>query len=240
MAIKTYKKGLDTKLSANFRVREFDCNGSGCCSQTKIDPQLVDYLQKIRDYFGKSVNISSGYRCPKHNGNVANAAKNSRHMQGMAADIKVSGIAPAAVAGYAESIGVRGIGLYEGADGNYYNTTETYVQLTFSREKSSPWYKKVAELEEEYYAEVNKQNAVMAQEPQKAKYLGFFSFLLVFTPLMPITLPLLIVNIVRQSKANKKYKQEHDEWINKKYSVNDAAARRKDELLEQASELVNA
>ncbi len=119
MAIKTYKKGLDTKLSANFRVREFDCNGSGCCSQTKIDPQLVDYLQKIRDYFGKSVNISSGYRCPKHNGNVANAAKNSRHMQGMAADIKVSGIAPAAVAGYAESIGVRGIGLYEGADGNF-------------------------------------------------------------------------------------------------------------------------
>ena len=131
-------------------------------------------------------------------------------------------------------------GSYEGADGNYYNTTETYVQLTFSREKSSPWYKKVVELEEEYYAEVNKQNAVMAQEPQKAKYLGFFSFLLVFTPLMPITLPLLIVNIVRQSKANKKYKQEHDEWISKKYSVNDAAARRKDELLEQASELVNA
>ena len=84
------------------------------------------------------------------------------------------------------------------------------------------------------------EEAVMAQEPQKAKYLGFFSFLLVFTPLMPITLPLLIVNIVRQSKANKKYKQEHDEWINKKYSVNDAAARRKDELLEQASELVNA
>jgi hypothetical protein len=119
MAVKTYQKGADTKLSANFRIREFDCNGRGCCSQTKIDSQLVDYLQKIRDHFGKSVNIASGYRCQKHNGQVANAAKNSRHMQGMAADIKVSGIAPAAVAGYAESIGVRGIGLYEGADGNF-------------------------------------------------------------------------------------------------------------------------
>lgn len=119
MAVKTYQKGADTKLSANFRIREFDCNGKGCCNETKIDPQLVDYLQKIRDHFGKSVNIASGYRCQKHNAQVANAAKNSRHMQGMAADIKVSGIAPAAVAGYAESIGVRGIGLYEGADGNF-------------------------------------------------------------------------------------------------------------------------
>ncbi len=131
-------------------------------------------------------------------------------------------------------------GSYEGADGNYYNTTETYVQLTFSREKSSPWYKEVAALEDEYYAEVSKQNQIMAAEPKKAKYLGFFSFLLVFTPLIPITLPLLIINIVRQCNANKKYKKEHDEWISKKYSVNDAAAAKKEELLEKASALVNA
>lgn len=119
MAVNAYKKGASTKLSANFRVREFDCHGRGCCATTKIDSQLVDYLQKIRDHFGKSVNLSSGYRCEKHNGEVANAVSRSRHILGMAADIKVSGVAPAEVAKYAEAIGVKGIGLYEGKDGNF-------------------------------------------------------------------------------------------------------------------------
>jgi peptidoglycan hydrolase-like protein with peptidoglycan-binding domain len=40
-------------------------------------------------------------------------------MYGMAADITVSGVAPAEVAKYAESIGVLGIGLYPPADGNF-------------------------------------------------------------------------------------------------------------------------
>lgn len=119
MAVKEYKKGSTTKLSANFRVSEFDCNGRGCCSATKIDSQLVEYLQKIRDHFGVPVNLSSAYRCEKHNEKVANAVSKSRHILGMAADIKVSGVAPAEVAKYAESIGVKGIGLYEGADGNF-------------------------------------------------------------------------------------------------------------------------
>lgn len=119
MAVKEYKKGSAAKLSANFRVSEFDCNGRGCCSATKIDSQLVAYLQKIRDHFGAPVNLSSGYRCEKHNGQVANAVSKSRHILGMAADIKVTGVQPAEVAKYAESIGIKGIGLYEGADGNF-------------------------------------------------------------------------------------------------------------------------
>lgn len=120
MAVKTYKKGESTKLSANFRVSEFDCNGKGCCSVTKIDDQLVTYLQKIRDHFGRSVNINSAYRCETHNAEVPNASAKSRHMSGMAADIRVAGIAPAEVAKYAESIGILGIGLYDSnADGHF-------------------------------------------------------------------------------------------------------------------------
>lgn len=112
MAVKTYKKGSTAKLSANFKVSEFDCNGRGCCAETLIDGKLVEYLQKIRDHFGKPVNLSSGYRCPTHNGNVANAVKKSKHTMGLAADIKVEGVAPAEVAKYAESLGILGIGLY--------------------------------------------------------------------------------------------------------------------------------
>lgn len=113
MAIKTYKKGDATKLSANFRAREFDCKGSGCCGETKIDEKLVEYLQKIRDHFGKSVYINSGYRCPVHNAKVDNAASKSKHMDGIAADIEVDGVDPFEVAKYAESIGVKGIGHYD-------------------------------------------------------------------------------------------------------------------------------
>lgn len=118
MAIKEYKKTDRTKLSTNFRVSEFACKGKKCCTTVKIDDLLVEYLQKIRDHFKKSVTITSGYRCPVHNKNVGGAT-GSRHAKGQAADIVVSGVKPAEVAKYAESIGVEGIGLYEAKDGNF-------------------------------------------------------------------------------------------------------------------------
>lgn len=119
MAIKTYQKGSKVVLSSNFNSNEFDCHGSGCCSQTLVDEQLVKYLRKIRDHFGKSVNVSSGYRCATHNKKVGGATT-SRHTKGQAADIYISEVAPAEIAKYAESIGILGIGLYEtNADGHF-------------------------------------------------------------------------------------------------------------------------
>lgn len=112
MAVKTYKKDSSEKLSENFRVYEFACHGSKCCSTVLIDEKLVAYLQQIRDHFGAAVTISSGYRCKTHNARVGGATA-SRHMSGQAADIKVQGVAPAEVAKYAESIGILGIGLYD-------------------------------------------------------------------------------------------------------------------------------
>ena len=111
MAIKTYKKGTAVTLSTNFKSTEFDCHGSGCCSSTKVDEKLVEYLQKIRDYFGKAVNINSGYRCKTHNASVGGASQ-SNHMDGEAADIRITGKTPLEVAQYAEHIGVLGIGVY--------------------------------------------------------------------------------------------------------------------------------
>lgn len=112
MAIKTYKKGDSTKLSENFRAREFDCHGKGCCTETPIDEKLVEYLQKIRDHFKKPVVITA-YRCKTYNSRVANAAPKSRHTFGQAADFHIDGVEPAEIAKYAESIGVKGIGLYD-------------------------------------------------------------------------------------------------------------------------------
>ena len=132
MAIKTYAKGSNTKLSANFNSSEFDCHGSGCCSSTLVDDKLVTYLQQIREHFGKPVNISSGYRCATHNKNIGGAT-NSRHSKGQAADIYISGVAPAEIAKYAESIGILGIGLYETNSDGFFVHVDT-------RETKSFWY----------------------------------------------------------------------------------------------------
>ena len=112
MAIKTYKKGDAQKLAGNFRAREFDCQGVGCCSETLVDEQLVRYLQQIRTHFGKPVYITA-YRCQIHNASIPNASFNSRHLRGQAADVYIDGIEPGEIAKYAESIGIKGIGLYD-------------------------------------------------------------------------------------------------------------------------------
>ena len=107
----TYTKGSPVQLTKNFKSTEFDCRCSRC-KKTTIDLDLVKILQKIRDHFKKPVLINSGYRCSKHNTSVG-GSYNSKHVSGMAADIRIKGVQPLEIAKYAESIGVLGIGLYD-------------------------------------------------------------------------------------------------------------------------------
>lgn len=111
MAVVTYslKKDGSRNITKNFRVKEFACTGYDA---VKIDTNLVRILQKIRDHFGKSVTVTSGYRPASYNAKIATASKTSKHVLGRAADIKISGVSPIAVAMYAQSIGAKGIGLY--------------------------------------------------------------------------------------------------------------------------------
>ena len=99
MAVKTYQEADKVQLSKNFNSYEFRCGlGSPCsCTTVLVDDKLVEYLQKIRDHFGKSVTITSGYRCPNYNKRIGGAT-GSRHSKGQAADIVVSGVAPREVA----------------------------------------------------------------------------------------------------------------------------------------------
>ena len=129
---KTYKKGVKVQLSTNFKSTEFDCNGKSCCSKTLIDEKLVEYLQAIRDHFGKPVKISSSYRCEIHNPEVG-GVKSSLHLKGMAADITIEGVSPAEVAKYAESIGIKGIGLYDTSKDGHFVHIDT-------RDKKGFWF----------------------------------------------------------------------------------------------------
>lgn len=115
--VKTYNKTAQKQLSQNFKLSEFKCKCSRC-SKILLDDELIKILQKIRDHFKVSININSGYRCESHNAEVGGAS-GSHHTKGMAADIVVKGIEPAEVAKYAESIGVKRIGLYDANHGYF-------------------------------------------------------------------------------------------------------------------------
>ena len=139
MGVKTYQETSKTQLSKNFNSYEFRCGlGSPCaCSTILIDDKLVEYLQKIRDHFGKSITITSAYRCNSYNKRIGGAT-GSYHSKGMACDIVVSGVTPREVAKYAESIGILGIGLYETAsDGHFVHIdTRTYKSFWYGQAQS--------------------------------------------------------------------------------------------------------
>lgn len=113
MSVKTYKRSDKVQLSKNFRLDEFKCK-CGKCDPILVDDRLIEWLQKIRDHFGKSITVNSGYRCAKHNADPkTGGSPGSHHVKGMAADIRVQGVTPEEVAMYAESIGIKRIGLYK-------------------------------------------------------------------------------------------------------------------------------
>lgn len=111
MAVVTYslKKDGNKNITENFKVKEFACKGY---DEVKIDSNLVTILQRIRDHFGKPVNVSSGYRPAAYNATIPTASSTSKHILGRAADISITGISPISIAMYAQSIGARGIGMY--------------------------------------------------------------------------------------------------------------------------------
>lgn len=139
MAIKTYSKGVSKQITANFRSVEFDCRGTDCCvKSTLIDDKLVEYLQQIRDHFNKPLYISSAYRCEAYNTKIGGAPL-SYHVKGQAADVYMTGVKPAEIAKYAESIGILGIGLYEtDTDGHFVHIDTRTAKFFWYGQKEEP------------------------------------------------------------------------------------------------------
>lgn len=82
-------------MSKNFSLREFLV--SDTASREGIDntpslevvshlEELADFLQGLRDAWGKPIRVTSGYRCPELNKAVG-GVKNSAHLFGYGADI---------------------------------------------------------------------------------------------------------------------------------------------------------
>lgn len=102
------------QITKNFHSSEFRCKGTG---QIKVHRGLVERLQKLRDHLSQKhgrdipIKITSGYRAPEHNRNIAGAAPNSKHTTGEAADIRAQGVSLSVLAQAAERFfGDGGIG----------------------------------------------------------------------------------------------------------------------------------
>lgn len=99
----------DIQISKHFKLSEFE---SGDTKEVKIDPELIEKLEKLRQRIGQPLVINSGYRTPEHNERVGGSPK-SQHVEGRAADIReVKGLSIDEMAILAESIGFGGIGKY--------------------------------------------------------------------------------------------------------------------------------
>lgn len=113
--IKQYEKGKAVKLSANFKSTEFDCKCSRKdCKITLIDLDGVACAQRVRDFFGKEIVPTSGYRCAVHNKNVGGVSS-SKHLKGLAFDLKCpKGVSLNDFAFACEQAGFRGVLRYDG------------------------------------------------------------------------------------------------------------------------------
>ena len=94
-----------------------------------MDSDLVTLLQKIRDHFGKAVNINSAFRTAAHNAKQKNAAKYSQHLYGKATDIWIKGVSVDTLANYAETLLPN-----TGGIGRYY--TDGFVHVDVRKTKS--------------------------------------------------------------------------------------------------------
>lgn len=96
-------------LSAHFSRREFACN-CGCGADT-VDAELLTLLERAREHFGAPITITSGHRCREYNRRVG-GARDSQHLRGRAADIKVNGVSPAKVYAWFADWHRGGLGKY--------------------------------------------------------------------------------------------------------------------------------
>ncbi len=81
--------------SAHFKKSEFKCScGGRYCNgypAGNTSAKLLNILEKIRAYYGKPIQITSGQRCKTRNKQVGGAS-GSAHTKGKAADIYIAGV----------------------------------------------------------------------------------------------------------------------------------------------------
>jgi len=122
-------------MTDNFSLPEFQSKDGSDFPKEVIEnlKELAENLEVLRLHLGHSIYISSGYRSLVHNAKIG-GAKNSMHIKGLAADIKVSGFNPLAVFNAIESL-IESGKMKEGGLGLYRSWVHYDIRGTKARWK---------------------------------------------------------------------------------------------------------
>ena len=77
--------------SPHFSDAELACHCG--CGVNACKPELVFALEALRSLVGIPIRVDDAYRCPAHNAAVG-GVKDSEHLEGIAADIRIPGMSP--------------------------------------------------------------------------------------------------------------------------------------------------
>jgi hypothetical protein len=112
----------------SFSPREIACKGTG---SILINEDALDKLQALRTALGKPLILTSAYRSPEHNRKVG-GAKASKHMQGIAFDVRMDNHDPHTFEAAARAAGFSGFGYYPRSGFMHVDTAEP-------RSWGTPW-----------------------------------------------------------------------------------------------------
>ncbi len=115
------------------------------CGEIKISRAAMNKLYEFRKTVGKPFIVNSAYRCKAHNSKLPGAAKNSKHMLGIAFDISMANHDPLGFKETAEAFGFNGIGTYPEAHNNFIHID--------TREERARWGKAFPERETRFAPE---------------------------------------------------------------------------------------
>jgi len=159
----------EVSLSANFTVGELTTSGGNQFPVARIDPEFVACLQALRDFVGKSVRVTSGYRSWAYNvkiyENRGDKPTKSRHCSGQAADIRIAGLTGVEIAKAAiDACGVN-IAVGIGKKSAHIDIRGKGLQWTYLKGKAN----KKAKTEVKDYRKFRKNNPLAAHAAEEPK-----------------------------------------------------------------------
>jgi uncharacterized protein YcbK (DUF882 family) len=117
-------------LSKHFSRAEFECRCG--CGFASVSPKLIEALEMLRELTRKQIKVNSGCRCINHNKEVG-GEKDSKHLLGQAADIKIMGMSPLQVFIMAEQVPA----FKQGGRGVY--DTFTHLDIGTGNKRPAVW-----------------------------------------------------------------------------------------------------
>jgi len=97
----------------HFSDNELKCKH---CGVLFMDEAFMNKLELLRTAYDRPMIITSGYRCPSYNDQIASTGREGPHTTGRAVDIRVSGADALKVVDWALRLGFTGVGLKQHGD----------------------------------------------------------------------------------------------------------------------------